>query len=80
MSVKNWSEVVETAVRRHVVQTGNLVFTRQALIDAEMDWIVAETGSLGATPEMTLSRELQQLRDRGIIEFVDDRGSYRLLN
>jgi hypothetical protein len=28
---------------------------------------------------MTLSRELQQLRDRGVIEFVDDRGGYRLI-
>lgn len=35
-----------------------------------------ETGSRGATPEMTLSRELQQLRDRGAITFVTP-GQYR---
>ncbi len=38
-----------------------------------------ETGSRGATPEMTLSRELQQLRDKGQIAF-DGPGQYRLLD
>ena len=75
----NWSETVEEAVRRHCARTASVAFTRQDLIDAELDRIVAETGSKGATPEMTLSRELQQLRDRGVIEFVDDRGGYRLV-
>jgi hypothetical protein len=28
---------------------------------------------------MTLSRELQQLRDAGVLEFVDDRGTYQLV-
>jgi putative restriction endonuclease len=54
------------------------VFTQQELIDAELKRIVSETGSEGATPHMTLSRELQQLRDAGVLEFVDDRGTYRL--
>ena len=75
----NWSETVEEAVRRHCARTGSASFTRQDLIDAELPRIVSETGSRGATPEMTLSRELQQLRDRGVIEFLDDRGSYRLV-
>ena len=79
MSGRDWSEVVEVAVRDHVASTGSRDFTRSDLIDAKLDWIVAETGSVGRTPEMTLSRELQQLRDRGIIDFVDDQGSYRLI-
>jgi putative restriction endonuclease len=79
MSGRSWSETVETAVRRHVAQSTGSDFTRQSLIDAELDWIISETGSQGTTPEMTISRELQQLRDRGVIEFLDDRGSYRLL-
>lgn len=79
MAGRNWSEMVEEAVRRHVARTGSHAFTRQDLIDAELPRIVTETASQGATPEMTLSRELQQLRDRGIVEFVDDRGSYRLI-
>ena len=74
----SWSEAVEAAVRRFVDRTGTSVFTRQALIDSELDAIVADTGSAGATPHQTLSRELQQLRDAGIIEFVDA-GTYRWL-
>lgn len=79
MTGRDWSETVADAVRRHVSNTGNAEFTRQGLIDAELDQIISETGSQGKTPEMTLSRELQQLRDEGIIEFVDDRGTYRLI-
>jgi putative restriction endonuclease len=71
--------VVEEAVRRHVDSTGDPVFTRQELQDSEMSRIVSETGSEGATPQQTLSRELQQLRDAGVLEFVDDRGTYRLI-
>lgn len=79
MSGRDWSEVVEEAVRRHVDRVGDPVFTRQDLMDAELDRIVDETGSEGATPHMTLSRELQQLRDVGVLEFVDDHGTYRLV-
>lgn len=75
---RTWSEAVEAAVRRYVARTGSPVFTRQALIDTELDSIVADTGSAGATPHQTLSRELQQLRDSGIIEFIDA-GTYRWL-
>jgi putative restriction endonuclease len=73
---KSWSDAVADAVRRHVAKTGSAVFTRQALIDAELDAIVADTGSAGATPHQTLSRELQQLRDAGAIAFIDQ-GTYR---
>lgn len=48
------------------------------MLSQELDRIVRETGSRGATPDMTLSRELQQLRDRGEIEFLGG-GNYRLL-
>ena len=49
MAGRDWSEVVEEAVRRHVDSTGDPVFTRQELIDAELNRIVNETGSEGAT-------------------------------
>lgn len=78
MAGRNWSEAVEIAVRRLVARHGSAEFTRQQMIDEELGRIVRETGSRGATPEMTLSRELQQLRDRGEIAF-DGRGRYRLL-
>lgn len=41
-----------------------------------MDAIVTATGSTGSTPWQTLSRELQELRDRGLLEFVGG-GVYR---
>ncbi len=74
----DWSEAVEIAVRRLVARSGSAVFTRQDMLAQELGRIVRETGSRGATPDMTLSRELQQLRDRGQIEFLGG-GSYRLL-
>jgi putative restriction endonuclease len=43
-----------------------------------LDAIVADTGSAGATPHQTLSRELQGLRDAGILEFIDQ-GTYHVL-
>lgn len=76
---RSWSEAVATAVRRHVAKTGSRLFTRQALIDAELDAIVADTGSAGATPHQTLSRELQELRDAGVLQFVDQ-GTCRLVD
>ena len=53
--VKSWSEAVTNAVRRHVAKTSSREFTRQALIDSELDAIVADTGSAGATPNQTLA-------------------------
>lgn len=79
MASRDWSEVVEEAVRRHVADTGDPLFTRQELFDAQLKRIIGETGSAGATPHKTLDRELQQLRDAGVLEFVDDRGTYRLV-
>ena len=76
MAGKSWSESVVAAVRRHVANTGSTIFSRQGLIDSEMETIVAATGSAGATPWQTLSRELQELRDRGLLEFVST-GVYR---
>jgi putative restriction endonuclease len=76
VATKSWSETVISAVRRHVQNTGSTLFTRQALIDSEMPTILAETGSTGATPWQTLSRELQELRDKRLLEFVGT-GVYR---
>lgn len=79
MAGTDWSEAVEIAVRRLAARHGSAEFTRQQMLDEELERIVRETGSRGATPDMTLSRELQQLRDRGEIEFLTP-GRYRLLD
>jgi putative restriction endonuclease len=75
----DWSEAVEIAVRRLAAREGSAEFSLRQLIDAELDRIVRETGSRGATPDATLRRELQQLRDRGEIVFLGG-GHYRLLD
>lgn len=72
----SWTQAVESAVRRHIAKTGSTIFTRQSLIDAELDAIVSDVGSVGITPHQTLSRELQQLREVGLLEFLDP-GTYR---
>lgn len=74
-----WSEAVELSVRRLAARKGGDEFTRQELIAEELPRIVRHTGSRGATPEMTLSRELQHLRDAGQIAFLSS-GTYRLLD
>lgn len=72
----SWTQAVESAVRRHIVKTGSTIFTRQALINAELDAIISDAGSVGITPHQTLSRELQQLREAALLEFLDP-GTYR---
>ena len=74
-----WVESVEYAIRRLTSRTGNSVFTRQELIDSELERIVSEVGSTGETPQQTLSRVLQELRTQGIIDF-ESPGVYRLVH
>jgi putative restriction endonuclease len=73
----DWSEAVEIAVARLAGRLGQPQFTLRQLVEEELPRIVRETGSRGATPEATLRRELQELRDRDGIEFLG-RGLYRL--
>lgn len=73
-----WTEAVTEAVRRIAATKSDGVFSRRELVDEEGVRMCSETGTTGATPMQTVSRELQQLRDAGAIEFVDDRGTYRL--
>jgi putative restriction endonuclease len=73
-----WDGVVEAGVRRLVNATGSRTFTRQQLIEHELDRIVAEACAVGETPEQTVSRELQQLARAGVITFIDNQGTYQL--
>jgi hypothetical protein len=73
-----WKEAVEAAVRRHASKTTNGVFTRQELLDNERSRILSDCGGGGVTPDQTISRVLQELRDEGTIAFLDDHGAYQL--
>ena len=74
-----WTEAVLAAVRRQAAKSADASFTRADLMAEELPRMIEEVGSTGKTPHYTLSRELQELRDAGIIEFVDDQGTYCLL-
>ena len=77
MLARNWRDSVLDAMRRRAAADAEAVVHRDELIRHELAQIVAETQSHGATPEQTLSFVLQELRDEGVIEFID-RGKYRL--
>lgn len=69
-----WRKAVWEAVQRRA-RDGTV--TRAELIEFELDRMVAEVGSKGLTPHQTLSRELQELRDTGVLIF-DGEGQYRI--
>lgn len=73
-----WREAVESAVRRFAAKSDGGAFTRQEFLAEEEQRIVSEVGSRGQTPGQTISRVLQELRDDGIIAFLEGPGSYRL--
>lgn len=74
-----WTEAVTDAVRRVGANKPDGVFTRSDLIAQEGARMCADTGTTGETPMQTVSREPQQLRDKGVLAFTDDRGTYRLI-
>ena len=73
-----WKDAVHAAIKRLVAARQNSEFTRLDIIEAELAAITDEVGSKGETPEQTLSRVLQELRQAEVIEFLDNQGSYRL--
>jgi len=75
-----WRDSVLNAIHRITKRKGRAIFTRQEIIQEEIDNIKKDTKTYGATPDQTLSRILQDLRDEGLINFYDDRGTYILLD
>jgi len=71
-----WKDAVRLAIVRHCRTTKSDVFSRKALIERELAKIVSDTASKGSTPEQTLSRILQELREDGEIDFIDNDGTY----
>ena len=74
-----WADAVHSAIVRLVATTDEPTFSRQQLIESEGQAMCADVGTAGDTPMQTVSRVLQELRDAGVIEFLDDRGTYRYL-
>jgi HNH endonuclease len=74
-----WREAVLSSLKAYAQRHATHVIQRQDFIAEEMEAISSATQSQGATPTQTLSRVLQDLRDRGAVEFLDP-GSYLLLD
>lgn len=74
-----WKEAVLWAIKDCAQQKGESIFTRKELVNNYRSWMIEMTQSTGSTPEQTISRELQELIEVGVIEFVS-RGNYRLVD
>ncbi len=74
-----WRESVIEGIRRLVNRKSSVLFTRQEILSEEIDRIAEEAGSDGETPGQTLSKILQELRDEGLLTFIDNQGNYIFL-
>ena len=74
-----WRDVVLSALHRFSLRHATRAVDRQSFLVEERNAMTIEAGSLGNTPDQTVSRVLQELRDEGLIEFLGD-GKYLLLD
>ncbi len=72
-----WRDAVLDALHRYSNWHDTRLVERQTLIEEELPRIVNDTGSVGLTPDQTLSRVLQELEDDGIL-FFSGSGKYLL--
>jgi hypothetical protein len=76
----NWPDALHSAIERYTQRHKSPHFSRKGLLWEELDTIKADTGTSGNTPEQTLSRTMQILRDQGVVEFVNNDGDYLYLS
>jgi hypothetical protein len=74
---RRWVDSVLDAVRRVAARHATQTVRRSQLVAEELPAIIAETDSEGRTPGHSLSRTLQELRDKGVLVFAG-RGVYRI--
>lgn len=77
--MSRWRRVVRRELSRYRDQTGYDVFDLEELYDQLLPVLRSEYPD-NDHPAAKLRQILQQLRDRGELEFVDDRGTYRILS
>lgn len=71
-----WKDAVRGSIINVIDSNG--YFTLKQLKLNEIQKIIEKTKTKGKTPEQTLHRTLQELRDDKIIEFVNNNGYYKL--
>ena len=74
-----WRDVVLSALHRFSLRHATRAVDRQSFLVEERNAMTIEAGSLGNTPDQTVSRVLQELRDEQLIEFLGN-GKYLLLD
>ncbi len=74
-----WRDAVLNSLRSFSIRNKTRSVERQQFIAEELPVIIGATSSQGLTPHQTLSRIFQELRDEGLIEFLE-RGHYLLLD
>ena len=74
-----WKQAVLEAVHRLCKRKDEDIFDFRTLCDEELQQIIEDTQTRGRTPENSVQRFLQDLRDDGAIEFLDNQGTYKLL-
>jgi hypothetical protein len=74
-----WQDSVQQAIIRQCKVNRSDVFTNEQLRNYQLDRIKLETECKGKTPHQTLNKVLQDLRNSGMVQFVDDKGRYRFL-
>jgi predicted restriction endonuclease len=77
--MSTWREAVLNGITRLTKSKKSYLFSRQELIQYELDQIAQEADVHGETPTQTLSRVLQELRDDNLVEFSDNHGNYIFL-
>jgi DNA-binding transcriptional regulator YhcF (GntR family) len=80
MIAKLWKTAVFEALQRYVIRNNTVQIARSLLIEQELGTIVAVTQSAGKTPEQTISRVLQELRDEGVLFFSESAGGSYVFN
>jgi hypothetical protein len=75
---QTWKNATMDAIQRETGGDRTVQFTREDLITNQLQTIIQNTGSSGATPEYTLSKTLQELRDANYLIFVNNQGVYQL--
>lgn len=73
-----WRELVRRELARYEREAGTEFVDRREFLDVALP-VFEEAYPNAETPAQTFSRVMQELRDRGEVDFVDGRGTYRLL-
>lgn len=74
-----WRNVTLKYIKKYCNNKNSSIFTRQDFISTCLPNIVEETNSDAEQPGQSLSRTLQNIRDKGIINFIES-GVYELID